>query len=1338
MFSPATKKTNNQHRKANAGSSLLGKLSNSTVEDSCGSPITPLHESNVVPNRPSTGTPAPWASRLSVLARIPTTKSNEKGEELNPIRPVYVGEFPSVVRNEQQAMLQQKHSIGEGGVSGGMDRETFLAWIICRNKFFIWNYLSPTASRRCIVLDIPSSLLNKEDSTKSNFIANSWLICVLNWENFNSFTYKVGTQSSSTGVILCNKRSRTLLYWPDIYSEHISGPVISYASIGESRMDSSPGNSKSTSAHSRLRQRNKLGSSFTGSDSFNSLIASPVHGEQHSCVALACSSNGELWQFCCSSFEIQRKKLDNGLHSMAYQSSDNFHAVESKGYPRSLTWNFLHASDDSKRQFLLLTDREIQCWTIGLVPDCVVSKLWSHEIIGNDSDLGIQKDLAGQKRIWPLDLQVDNAEKVITILIAIFCKDRVTSSSYTEYSLLTMQYRSGIAVSAESFKPTGERVLEKKAPIQVIIPKARVEDEEFLFSMRFKIGGRPAGSVIILSGDGTATVSHYWRNLTRLYQFDLPNDAGKVLDASVFPSSDDGEDGAWAVITEKAGVWAIPERAVLLGGVEPPERSLSRKGSSKDRTSQEESKDFSFAGNFPPRRATSEVWDAGDRQRAPLTGIARRNAQDEESEVLLNQLFNDFLLSGEVDGTLDKLKKSGAFEREGETNVFARTSKSLVDTLAKHWTTTRGAEVLALSLVSTQLLEKQQKHQKFLQFLALSKCHEELCSRQREPLQIVLEHGEKLAGMIQIRELQSIIFQSHGKVAGSSYSSSEVQTSAALWDLIQLVGERARRKTVLLMDRDNFEVFYSRVSDIEELFCCLDKQLLHIIGGDMSSSVQIQRACELSNVCVNLFHTVIRYRDEHHLWYPPLEGLTPWYCQTVVRSGLWSIASFMLQLVNETYSLDNVSKLDFYSHLGELTDVLLESYSGAVTAKFERNEDHKSLSDDFSKRKDALLDSLYKQVKGLSLAKLDDSVEKKEEENKEILQRMYSTLLPIAKRHEGYQVLWSICCDLNDLELLKSLMHDSVGPTGGFSNFVFKQLYEKKQFSRLLRLGEEFSEELSIFLKQHQELLWLHEIFLNQFSLASENLHVLALSQDDAMVPVDNKPDYHDASNMTTLAQRKRFLHLSKIGAIAGKDANYVTKVKRIEADLNILKVQEEILKFLPDDEEKKQIERRLVSPVELIELCLKSGNRELALRAFDVFAWTSSSFIKCNSSLLEECWRNAANNDDWDRIYQLSSKEGWSEEETLRILGQTLLFLASRRCYGPEASTFEGSFDEVLPLRQDSSESSYAKDLVSSVEAILMQHKDFPDAGKLMLTAVMLGSDCEASLVDEASSPME
>ncbi|OWM79752.1 hypothetical protein CDL15_Pgr023164 [Punica granatum] len=96
---------------------------------------------------------------------------------------------------------------------------------------------------------------------------------------------------------------------------------------------------------------------------------------------------------------------------------------------------------------------------------------------------------------------------------------------------------------------------------------------------------------------------------------------------------------------------------------------------------------------------------------------------------------------------------------------------------------------------------------------------------------------------------------------------------------------------------------------------------------------------------------------------------------------------------------------------------------------------------------------------------------------------------------------------------------------------------------------------------------------------------------------------------------------------------------------------------------------------------------------------------------------------------------EGWSDEETMRILRSTVLFQASSRCYGPEAETFEEGFDEVMPLRQ---EGLASRDLECSVEAILMQHKFFPDAGKLMLTAIELGNLQSMGEGEDGAVPME
>jgi nuclear pore complex protein Nup133 len=114
-----------------------------------------------------------------------------------------------------------------------------------------------------------------------------------------------------------------------------------------------------------------------------------------------------------------------------------------------------------------------------------------------------------------------------------------------------------------------------------------------------------------------------------------------------------------------------------------------------------------------------------------------------------------------------------------------------------------------------------------------------------------------------------------------------------------------------------------------------------------------------------------------------------------------------------------------------------------------------------------------------------------------------------------------------DVDLL--LQHDSVGPHGGFSFYVFKQLINNGQHAKLLRLGEEFQEELASFLKDRKDLLWLHEIFLNQFSTASETLHTCALrlsSGEDADLTSNRKS--------MSFVERRRLLYLSKIAATAG------------------------------------------------------------------------------------------------------------------------------------------------------------------------------------------------------------
>ncbi|XP_078442225.1 nucleoporin, Nup133/Nup155-like protein isoform X2 [Wolffia australiana] len=1147
-------------------------------------------------------------------------------------------EFPQAVRD---ALVGQKN---RAALYGGIEKDLSLTWIVCGSQIFIWNLIPSPGLKQCVVLDIS----NKENET--NFNKCRLLISFVDWGKSIEEPKNILGEGLSVGLVACCQETGAVIYWVDIFSDILNKPVFSIPRT-EDRETSQRGNN--------LRFESKL---------FNSLLACPIPNTEYECVGLSLRCDGELWRFCCSPSMIIREKISSVIPCFPVKTA----------YAKSLLWRLQHKMPGQlQRQFFLLTDHEIQCWNVVLASGGHITELFSHELM-ND----IKKDLDEKNLVLPLDMQVDSSGKIFKVLVATLYKG---SSSYTQYSLLTLQYKPGFESSSEDYSLTNEGILEKQGTLDVLIPKGRVEDEEILLSMRLRVGERPPGSVFILSKSGTATLAKtHGKDSAKLYQFELPWDAGKVVDASTIEEVD------WVVLTEKAGIWAVPQNVVF------------NREDSDDRV-------------------------------LKVANSAVLTAQDEEAEALLNILFQDFVATGKVEGVLEKLKKNGAFDKNGSVNVFVRMSQSIVDTLAKHWTTNRGSDLLASAVFTSQLLEKQQKHKRFLQFLALSKCHEELCSRQGASLQIILEHGEKLCSMIKLRELQNQISQNRSGGSDSPSSPSLSDSTSSLWDLIQLVGEKARRNAVLLMDRDNAEVFYSRVSELEELFYYLSHSLQFIIDQKRSLRSQIQRTCEISNACTSITLSAIRYRNDHQAWYPSLDGLNQWTCESVVRSGLWSIVSLIIQYLDESNIIDKSSKLDLSSCLERLSEVLLDGYSSFLAAKMGRGEDYKALLEEYCRRRDEILCTLYQQLKDFVDNKCQEASGIQDPDlRRSLLEEASLHLLSIAKRHAGYQTLWDICFDLDNTDLLRKLMRESMGPQGGFSYFVFDKFYSQGRFSILLRLGEEFQEELLIFLQRHKDLIWIHEIFMNRFSSASENLYALALSQDnDFSLMAEESSDTVKTRPELSLSDRRRHLNLSKIAAAAaGGDASSYQNMQRVEAELHLLGLQGKIATQF-DNVEAKLIFSKLLDPKKLIELCLDKSKtqKSLILRTFEIFAWTTSAFRASNKSLLCECWMNVADQDNWQDIHQDLTAEGWSDEMITDFLSGTYLFQASRICYGPNAEVYDGGFDDVLPLL---GKDMIIKGTVSSVESILMQHRAFPDAGKLMLTALVMGQHASGGTKDD------
>ncbi len=565
-----------------------------------------------------------------------------------------------------------------------MDGKSGLSWVLYGQHLCVWSHLH---SGTCAILTVPQlGLSDKEDS---------WLVCLVahHVDQQTEVGYLKGCDAVS--VTMCSSKSLALVYWPDAFSSGEKPPIISTGTNNRALTsllnDDRPSNRRSNSAS-------------VGVPLVTSIVASSSTSPDVS-VAVASGSDGELWRFDCGPDGISKQQIARDVTG-AEVGYSVFATNSSRAW--SLVWCSL--PNEGVQQLLLLTSHGFECWNVDLSPRGVVTKAWTYDL-SNEKD--VMYDLAGQKQVWLLDLQVDESGKEFTVLVASFSKDFVTSSSHMQYSL-------------HYFQLWGEGEIRRRAPPQIILPKAHVEEEAFLYSMCLRTGGQPAGSALILAGDGTATVAHVGKgNHVRLYQFDLSWGAGKVLDACVVP----GEDaGAWIVLTEDAGVWAIPPRAILLGAVQPPERGLSRRVSTAEEPVKDERRQLMFGDATELQRLGSGRVVAGDEQLDQV--VSQWPSQDDEAETSVGRFFQQYLASGQLTSVLDKLQNADAFEREGDRNVFACTSRAIVDTLAKHWASGRASGVAVLATVSSQLADKQRRHQQYLNFLAASKCHEELQHRQ--------------------------------------------------------------------------------------------------------------------------------------------------------------------------------------------------------------------------------------------------------------------------------------------------------------------------------------------------------------------------------------------------------------------------------------------------------------------------------------------------------------------------------------------------------------------------------------------------------------------------------
>ena len=163
-------------------------------------------------------------------------------------------------------------------------------------------------------------------------------------------------------------------------------------------------------------------------------------------------------------------------------------------------------------------------------------------------------------------------------------------------------------------------------------------------------------------------------------------------------------------------------------------------------------------------------------------------------------------------------------------------------------------------------------------------------------------------------------------------------------------------------------------------------------------------------------------------------------------------------------------------------------------------------------------------------------------------------------------------------------------------------------------------------------------------------------------------------------------------------------------------------------------IGRGVVTPGQLVEACLTSGNRDLILGAFQVFTSAGSKFCSGNHSLLEEAWLRAVDQDDWLDMKRTSEEEGWTEEHVMQVLHESLLYQVSRHCYQESRRLYMSLDQEVA----DRNVSTFAKDFSpDEVEGVIAKHPNFSEAGHAMLTAFRLGFGVESAPLEKEIEEM-
>ncbi|CAG2175351.1 unnamed protein product, partial [Oppiella nova] len=224
---------------------------------------------------------------------------------------------------------------------------------------------------------------------------------------------------------------------------------------------------------------------------------------------------------------------------------------------------------------------------------------------------------------------------------------------------------------------------------------------------------------------------------------------------------------------------------------------------------------------------------------------------------------------------------------------------------------------------------------------------------------------------------------------------------------------------------------------------------------------------------------------------------------------------------------------------------------------------------------DIILDGFVCQLKSIDNTNRYQTVERNFESCRakciEPLMRVkqYDRAAALAEKYDHFDALIEICEQLNDSERLRRYIADFANK--GFAEYLFKWYLKEGKQGKMLTMSASLH-TLTNFLKNHQQLNWLHQIHLDQFPEASHTLRELA----------QHEQNY--------LSRKKTLLSLSKLSALAAG----LPPPSDIDSELELILYQENLS---PEIMAKSNLDfnsMRVLSPREMIELYMSETDTEM------------------------------------------------------------------------------------------------------------------------------------------------